>query len=317
MQTFSGSVQSRTYADLAFQVGGRVIRRPVNTGDLVKAGQVLAELDLSDLQFAQEAAAAAMRAAQADASNARADLERYQALGRKSSAFLPSEYDKRIAASRMADARLVQTTMQSAIAQDQRKFGTLTADADGVVTALRIQVGQIVSAGQTVATLAHTAETEIAVDVPENRLTDVRAASDVTISLWAAPEVALHGRVREIGALADAASGTFAVRVTVTDAPPGLLALGMTATVGFGTIGARVASLPGTALCDRDGQPAVWVLNGDQRRAALRPVNIASYRGDGSVLVLGGVAEGEQVVTAGTSQIGPDMTLTVWTGATR
>jgi RND family efflux transporter MFP subunit len=315
--TFSGSVQPRTSADLAFQAGGRVIRRPVNIGDHVTAGQMIAELDLSDLRYALEAAEAAMRAAQADAASARADFARYQRLGQTSAAYLPSEFDRRKAASQMADARLTQAAWQTAIARDQFRYGTLTADADGVITALPAQVGQVVSAGQTAATLAHSAETEVAIDVPENRLGAIRAATGITISPWAEPSVTLHGRIREIGGQADAASRTFAVRVTVTDAPSGLLRPGMTAMVNVAAAGDDVAVLPGSALCDEDGQPAVWVLDPEIGHAARRPVRVAGYRGDGGVLIQSGLAEGEQVVTAGTSLIDPDMTLTAWTGATR
>jgi multidrug efflux system membrane fusion protein len=315
--TFSGSVQPRTSADLAFQAGGRVVFRPVNIGDHVTAGQMIAELDLSDLRYAREAAEAAMRAAEADAASARADLARYQRLGQGSAAYLPSEFDRRKAASKMADARLTQTIWQAEIARDQLRYGTLKADADGVITALPVQVGQVVSAGQTAATLAHSAETEVAIDVPENRLGAIRAATGVTISPWAAPSVTLHGRVREIGGQADAASRTFAVRVTVTDAPPGLLRPGMTALVNVAAAGDEVAVLPGSALCDQDGQPAVWVLDPAISHAARRLVQVAGYRGDGAVLVRAGLAEGEQVVTAGTSQIDPGMSLTAWAGATR
>src|SRR5260370_1417064 len=81
-------------------------------------------------------------------------------------------------------------------------FRTLSADADGVITALPVQVGQVVASGQTVASLAHTAETEVVVDVPENRLPDVRAARQIDIALWAEPSHPLRGRVREIGAQA-------------------------------------------------------------------------------------------------------------------
>jgi membrane fusion protein, multidrug efflux system len=314
---FSGSIQARTQADLAFRVGGKVVVRPVEIGDHVRTGQVLAQLDPADLQFSQEAAEAALQAAEADAVNAKADQARYDALGRSSPAYLPSEYDKRVSANRMAAARLAQAMRQMALARDQRTYGALTADADGVVTALPVQVGQVVTAGQTVATLAHTAETEVVVDVPENRLAEIRRTPDVTLSLWAAPQQTLHGRVREIGALADPASRTFAVKVSVLDAPPGLMALGMTATVSFGGADSVAAALPTTALTDRDGHPAVWVLDPAQHRASLRPVDIMGYGGDGSVLVRAGVADGDQVVTAGLGQIEPGMALTAWAGAAR
>ncbi len=315
--TVSGTVQARTQADLAFRVGGKVASRPVEVGDHVRAGQQLAWLDPADLQFSKEAAEAALEGAEADAANAQADLKRYDQLGRSSPAYLPSEYDKRTAAMRMANARVVQAMRQAALARDQRAYGALTADADGIVTALPVQVGQVVSSGQTVATVAHTAEIEVVADVPEHRLAELRAAPDAVISLWALPGVVLHGRVREVGALADAASRTFAVKVTVLDAPGDLIALGMTATVSIGTAGAPLAVLPASALTDQGGKPAVWVLDPAAHRAALRRVDIAGYGGDGSLLIRAGLTEGEQVVTAGVQQVAADMPLVAWMGAAR
>jgi multidrug efflux system membrane fusion protein len=315
--TLSGTVQARTLADLAFRVGGKVVERPVEIGDHVHAGQVLARLDPGDLRLSDQAAAAALQSAKADAANAMADLKRYDALGRGSPAYLPSEYDRRVAASGMAEARLVQAERQASLAHDQTGYGSLLADADGVITALPVQVGQVVTAGQTVASLAHTGQTEIVADVPENRLDDVRHAGAVSIGLWAAPGQTLHGTVREIGALADPATRTFTVKIAVKDAPPGLLALGMTASVRFGLAGQDVALLPATALADHAGKPAVWVLNPASQRAALRPVQVGGYTGDGRLVVTGGLAAGDQVVTAGTTQIEPDMPLVAWVGAAR
>lgn len=315
--TLSGTLQARILADLAFRVGGKVIERPVDIGQTVHAGQMLARLDPSDLRLNEQVAAAALQAAEADAANARASLARYEALGRTSPAYLPSDYDSRVAASRMADARLAQASRQLILAHDQSGYGTLVADADGVITALPVQVGQVVAAGQTVASLAHTGEIEAVVDVPENRLQAVRSATDVTITLWAAPQQTLHGRVREIGAQADAATRTFTAKITVLDAPPGLLALGMTAAVRFNAARPPVAVLPAAAVTDQDGHPAVWVLDPQTHRATQRPVQVAGYAGDGTAVIAAGLQDGDQVVTAGAGQIEPGMALTAWAGATR
>lgn len=318
----SGSVQARTLANLAFRVGGKVVARPVEIGDAVGAGQELARLDAQDLQLQVQASLSAVQAADAEATQARAELARYQALGTQSSAYLATEYDRRVAASRAADARLAQAARQYALARDQAAYGTLTADADGVITGLPVQVGQVVAAGQTVATLAHAAGIEVSVDVPENRLADVRAAQLVAITLWAAPDRVLHGRVREIGALADAASRTFMVKITVLDAPAGLLGLGMTAIVRLAVpIGPEIALLPATALTDEDGHPAVWVLGptvwDGARRAARRRVKVAGYREDGQVAVSEGLRAGEEVVTAGAALLDPAMPVVAWVGPAR
>ena len=161
---------------LGFRVAGKVNARPVDIGDHVTAGQVLARLDPTDARLAVEADVQAVRAAEAEAVNARAEFQRYQRLGRGSPAYIASEYDRRQAAVDGAEARLAQAQRQLALAHDQLVYTELQADADGVITDLKLELGQVVAAGQTVITLAHTAETEIVLDVPENRLPDIRAA---------------------------------------------------------------------------------------------------------------------------------------------
>ncbi len=315
--TYSGTVHARVLADLAFRVGGKVVARPVNVGDHVTAGQVLARLDPADLRLNLETSAQALASARADERNARIDSDRYERLGQSSPAFLPSERDKRQMTEAMAAARLAQAERQLSLARDQLDYATLTADAAGLITALPVEIGQVVTAGQTVASLAHTAETEVVVDVPENRLPDIRAAQAITIRLWSAPDHPLDGKLREIGALADPASRTFAVRITVIDPPPGLLALGMTAAVRFAHPAPPVALMPATALTDSGGHPAVWVLDPQRHRAALRPVQVAGYGGNGEVAIAGGLAVGDQVITAGASLMNPDLPVTAWAGPTR
>ncbi|MFL5279576.1 MAG: efflux RND transporter periplasmic adaptor subunit [Rhodopila sp.] len=314
--TVQARVQARVQASLGFRVGGKIIAREVNIGDHVSAGQVLARLDPADLRLAAAANAQAVRAAEAEAVKSRADFERYQLLGRNSPAWLPSELDKRKAALDGAEARLAQARQQLALALDQIAYTTLTANADGVIADLRMEVGQVVAAGQTVASLAHMAETEIVVDVPENRLPDVRAAETVSIAVWSLPGAALHGRTHEIGALADNASRTFAVKVTVLDPPPsGTLALGMTATVSFShTIGPPVAPLPSSAVV---AGPSVWTLDKVSSKAVPHRVDIVGWRGDGQVAVTGGVPNGAEVVTAGAALLDESMPVTAWAGATR
>jgi membrane fusion protein, multidrug efflux system len=316
--TYPGTVQARVQASLGFRVGGKVTERMVDIGNHVTAGQALARLDPIDARLTLEADAQVVRAAEAEAVNARADFQRYQRMGRGSPAYLPSEFDKRQAALDSAEAKLAQAQRQLALAGDQLNYTTLLADADGVITDLKLEVGQVVAAGQTVFTLAHTAETEIVVDVPENRLPDIRAADTVSIRLWSEPDRALSGRVREIGALADPVSRTFAVKVTLLGPQSDTLGLGMTASVRFGrTTGQSVASLPGSAVVAVNGAPSVWVLDPRLHRAVAHPVQVAAWLGDGDVAIGAGVKSGDEVVTAGAAQLDAGTPVTAWVGAIR
>ena len=321
--TYSGTVRPRILADIAFRVGGKIVARPVNVGDRVVSRQVLAQLDPSDLQLEVAISGNAVIAAEAEAANARALFSRYDKLGRASSAFVESEYDTRRAAMRSADARLDRSRQQQDMARNQRQYATLTADADGVITALPVELGQIVAAGQTVAVLAHGADTEIVVRVPENRLDEVRAAEAVLVTLWSAPGRSFQGRIREIGALADSASRTFTVKVALLNPAddqivPAYVALGMTATAQFiGPPRSPVIILPATAMTTAGAEPAVWVLDDTLHRAVLTPVRVVAFGNDGTVLIGAGLSQGQLVVTAGADLIDRDLPVTAWRGPTR
>lgn len=319
--TYAGTVQARVQADLGFRVGGKIISRTVNIGDHVTTGQVLAVLDPVDAKLTVNSAAQAVRAAEAEAVNARADFERYQQLGKNSPAWLPSDFDKRKAALDGAEAHLAQAKQQLALAADQVDYTTLRADAEGVVTNIHMEIGQVVAAGQTVASLAHLAETEIVVDVPENRLAAITAADSVVIHLWSQPTLEIHGRTREIGALADPVSRTFAVKVTILDPSPAQtskVALGMTASIRFSRpTGVPVALIPASAVVASGSNSAVWVLDPAAHKASLHTVHIGAWTSDGRAAITDGVASGDQVITAGASLLDAATPVTAWAGAIR
>lgn len=315
---YSGTVGPRVMADLSFRVPGKIVARPVNVGDRVVANQVLAHLDPTTLQLEVEISRNEVAAAEAEAANASAAFARYDKMGRASSAFVESEYGSRRAAMRATEARLDRSRRQLQMALVQRQYATIRADADGVVTASPVEAGQVVAAGQKILSLAHGADIEIAVNVPENRLDEIRAAEDVEIVLMSAPGRPLHGRVREIGALADAASRTFTVKVALPESENPRLALGTTATARFvGPPAEPCVVLPSTVLTSIAGAPAVWVLDETSHRAALTPVRIAAFKGDGTVELGAGLAPGQLVVTAGADLIDRDLPLTAWRGPNR
>lgn len=316
--TYPGTVQARVEADLGFRIGGKLTERLINIGDHVRKDQILARLDPTDLKLTLQVDAETVRAAQADADDAQAEFARYQRLGRNSPAFIGSEFDRRRAAVVGAQARAALAQHQLALAFDQLSYTELHADADGVITDIHMEPGQVVTAGQTVAALAHSAATEIALDVPENRLWAVRNAQRIAIRLWAHPDLMLAGQVREIGGRADPASRTFSVRVTVIDPPPDTLALGMTASVAFShDAGPPVALLPASAIVGQGNAPAVWVLDPAARRVSLRSVSISGWRGDDQVAVTAGITAGEQVVTAGASELDAGTPVFAWAGTER
>jgi RND family efflux transporter MFP subunit len=298
---YSGEVRARYENDLAFRVGGKVVARYVDVGAAVRKGQPLARLDPQDAQLGVEGARSALAAAEADHALARAEVERYRDLYAKkfvSQAVL----DARETAFNTTKARLEQARAQLATAQNQSGYTTLAAEADGVITAVNVEAGQVVAAGQTVMRFARPAEKEVVISVPESRLGELRDAQPIQVAVLAAPDRPYAGRIREVAPTADAATRTFAVRISLVT-PDDAVKLGMTANVALGQATGRSAiSVPLTALAQVGEAPAVWVVDPETSKVNLRPVTVGAFREDGATIA-SGLKPGEVVVTAGVHKL--------------
>ncbi|MFZ2854786.1 MAG: efflux RND transporter periplasmic adaptor subunit [Rhodocyclaceae bacterium] len=284
--TYSGEVRSRYETALGFRIPGKISARLVDAGAQVKAGDVLARLDPADT---------ALSAAAADAQLVLADAEarRYRDL-RTKNFVSAAALDAREAALKSAQA-------QASLAHNQGGYTLLKADQAGVVALVAGEAGQVVAAGQTVFRVARPDTLEVAIAIPESRMPGVRALGEAEITLWSDDKASFRGVLRELSAVADPATRTYAARVAIV-APDRRVLLGMTANVHFRRTGgdARL-SVPLTAIFQKDGKPALWVVDAGQS-VALRPVEIASY-GETSALLAGGVSAGERVVVAGVHKL--------------
>ncbi|MBM3554253.1 MAG: efflux RND transporter periplasmic adaptor subunit [Alphaproteobacteria bacterium] len=300
---YAGEVRSRTETSLAFRVGGKIVAREVEVGTRIQKGQVLARLDAADLRLQSDAARSQVAAAQADHEQARADLERYRRL-RETNVVSQAEIDRRQNNFNALAARLEQARSNQRVAENQLAYAALVSDGDGVVTQVAGEVGQVVAAGQTVLKVARTDEKDIVINVPENRLDEVKGASGIRITLWAQPELAYRGQIREISPGVEAVTRTYTVKIAVTDNAP-QMQLGMTANVVIHrAMAGRIAVLPLTALYQKDGKPGLWVVDPASGAVALRAVEVAAFH-EQIVLIAGGVKDGEIVVTAGVHKLDP------------
>lgn len=299
--TYPGEVKARFEAPLGFRVAGKIIARKVEMGDLVQPGQVIAALDPSDLELRRKAAASAVAGARATYTQTSADLARTRELVAKGNTS-KAEFDRRLNAFRVADAALQQADAELAATVNQLAYAELKSDTLGVVTGIMAEAGQVVAAGASVIRLARPEEIEVAVDVPENRLDEIRKASRISVTLWSDQERVLGATLREVAPDADPVSRTYAVRVTLGGDVSGI-GLGMTATVAFvRPAGEQLAAVPLSALYRQGDRPAVWVLDPRTDQVALAPVEVAHY-GDQTALLKSGVGEGALVVTAGVHKL--------------
>ncbi|HSD68050.1 MAG TPA: efflux RND transporter periplasmic adaptor subunit [Woeseiaceae bacterium] len=300
LSQYTAEIRSRYETDLSFQVSGKIARRAVDVGTLVKRGDVLATLDSTDQQLGLDAAKSAVNAAQAELDRAQSEEARYRDLLERGlttrAAYLTQQ-----TAVKTSQSRVEQATADLRLSEQRLSYTTLRSDHDGVVTEVMAEAGSVVAAGQPVMNVARPSELEAVFDVPDSRIDALRSNSELQIAALGDSDVTISARIREISPSADPITRTYQVRASIPEPPPNLR-LGMTVTVtlprGEGTSSIR---LPATALFQSGSDPAIWVVRSDYT-LELRPVMIDRYESDG-VLIASGLRAGDRVVTAGVHRL--------------
>lgn len=297
-QAFAGEVRAHQESALSFQVPGRLVKRHVDAGQQVKAGQLLAELDMADYALQAQAAQAQLSAAQAELARTRDELARYQALAGQQ-LVSRSALQAQQAAHTAAQAQVDAARANGEVARNQAGYAQLRAPADGVIASRQVEAGQVVAAGQTVMVLAAANGREVLFALPEAQLADFSLGQAVQVSLWSAPGKRLDGRLVEIAAEADRQARTFAARVALDSADAAQVALGQSARVHVARAGARL-SVPLAAVQGQTGKAQGQVLLVDPATGtvAAASVQVARWGAERAELAAG-LTPGQWVVAAG------------------
>lgn len=300
---FAGEVRARFETTLSFRVAGKIISRPVEVGDRVYKGQLLARLDSSDYRLGMQALNAQLKSAKADRNFAKEDLARYREL-LDQHVISPPELDRHQTAYTSARERVTALEAQLGQTVNQLGYTELLADRDGVVTALEVETGQVVSAGQSAVKLARLDEKEIHIDVPEHRISGIVPHQDVGVTLWAAGDRRIQARIREIAAAADPVSRTYRVKATLLERRDEAL-LGMTATVWIPSNTPSKIAVPLSAVFtpqNEPAQPRVWLVDETAGTVKFVPIQMGEAL-DGERIGVTGLEFGQLIVSAGVQRL--------------
>ena len=291
---YSGTVKGRYETNLAFQVGGQILSRNVEIGDFVKAGDVLMVINPRDVVQQTNQAEAQVASAKAQLDLATSNLNRYTELFKEGavSASVLDQYQTSYASAAAAYDNAVATAAQS---QNSLGYTNLIAEADGVISAINVEVGQVVAAGQTAASLVQVGELEVAIDIPESKIAEIVINQPVTVAFWAINNE-VSGYVREIAPIADASSRTFTVKISIPN-PPSQMQLGMTASVAVSSDSAakNEMTIPLGAVYQVGEKSQVWIV--EDGKTKLKDVEIKDF--DGNEVLVNGLKSGDIVATAG------------------
>ena len=295
---YSGTVKGRYETKMSFQVGGKIISRNVQVGEVVSAGKNLMTLDAKDILQQNKNADAQVSAALSQLNLAKSNLERYSELFAENAVAAATldnyktQYDAAVA------------NYNSAVAQSQQTknalgYTNLIANASGVISEINVEVGQVVAAGQTVLTLIQTDELEVEINVPENKIAEINLNQPCEVNFWA-NNFSIEGRVREISPIADQTSKTFAVKISLPQTQN--LNLGMTASATFNSKNFQENNsviLPVSAIYQTENQMQVWIV--ENNKVALKNISVKNL-GENEVEV-SGLNFGEIVVVAGVHKL--------------
>jgi membrane fusion protein, multidrug efflux system len=297
-----GEVRPRFEQRYGFRVPGKIAKRAVDVGQVVTAGQVLAVLDSQDALPAINAQAAQVEVARTDFKLQQSELKRQQEL-RDKGFVSGAALERQAASAEAASARVKAAQSQLANVQNGLNFQTLRADKAGVVVGVDAEAGSVVAAGQSVVRIAQLGEREVLVNAPERAVAQMKTASSFLVMFDALPGKFYKAKLRELAPAADAASRTYAARLTLLDADDAVK-LGMSATVRSELGAAKSIVVPNSALYTRDNATRVWLV--DRASETVKPVEVklGDSTNDG-VVIAAGLNAGDLLVTAGANLLQP------------
>ena len=315
---YSASIQAYEQVQLAFKVGGYVRElqqlrgpdgrpRPVQLGDPVAKGTVLARLEASDYEQRVNQAKAQVAEADAGLAKARADAARAEALY-KAQALTRPDYDAATAGLASAAARAEGARAQLQAAQLSLADTALVAPSNGVVLARSIEVGSLAGVGTPGFTVADLTRVKAVFGVPDLLVERVRIGTPLPVKTDAFGGEAFPGKVTAVSPAADTQSRVFNVEVTIPNADRRLKA-GMIGTVEVASadvsgIPAGSPTVPVAAIVKsaRAGAFAVFVVDGPDAGAAARTrdVTLGAISGN-RVAVASGLKAGDRVIVSGAS----------------
>lgn len=298
----TGQVRARTEINLAFRLSGHMIDRLVRVGDQVVPGQVVAHLDDQIQKNTLLQTEALLSAAQAQLVEARNTYARQNGLLSKGFAS-NAQFDQAQQALESAEAQVASAEAQVKSAKEQLSYTILTADAAGTVIATGAEAGEVVAAGQPVAQLASDGGRDAVFSVSGQIMRALPAHPAFSVALTEDTNIVATGHIREIAPQADPITRTYTVKVAL-DNPPEAMQLGSTVS-GTTLLDAPAGiEVPSSAIVYGGASSAVWVVDTKELTVSLRDVSVARYE-PASVILSGGIQQGETIVTAGVQSLHP------------
>lgn len=306
-RTLTGSSKSAQESRISFKVPGTVVNIPVQVGDTLEKGGLVASLDPSQYELRVQQSQASLLQSQASARNEQANYERIKELYENSNASR-NDLDSARASAESAEAQVRAAQKSLELAQLDLSDTRLRAEQDCSIAELMVETNENVAAGTHIAQVNCGDELEVIIDVPEGMIADIGQRMPVVVRFDALPGKNFQGQVLEIGVSASDTSTTFPVSIRLYGIDPELRS-GLAAEVVFSfalekgrdrylvPLAAVVNDVEGAFVfvAEPDSQPGEAVV----RRNTVQLGDLT----DGGMEIVSGIEKGDRVITAGVSVI--------------
>lgn len=307
-RSFSGTSKSSRESRLSFKVAGTIISLPVQIGQRMQGGDLIAELDPASYVLQAQQAQASLVEAQANDRRATANYERTKGLYANSNASL-NDLDSARAQAESASAQARAAGKALEIARLNVSYTKLRADTGCSIASIDAEVNENVAAGQQVAAVSCGDAYEVTLDLPESLIGSVDESTPVSIRFGAIPDQEFSGAISEIAVASSAGSAAFPVIVKIDDSHPSLRS-GLAADVTFQFDSAASQDggfvLPVTAVINDPSGTFVFIAEADgatgEGIVSRRDVSLGELTQSG-IEITYGLAVGDRVITAGISVI--------------
>lgn len=312
--TATGTIEAVTSVTVGTQVSGIVNKLYVDYNSQVKKGQVIAELDKTNLMSELNTAKANLASAQSNLSYQSANMERYKTLYKKG-LVSADEYENALLTYRQAKEQVASSKENVQKAQTNLGYATITSPIDGTVISKSVEEGQTVAASFSTPELFTIAKDltnmQVVANVDEADIGGVKEGNRVTFTVDAYPDDTFEGTVKQVRLEATTTNNVVTYEVVIS-APNNDLKLkpGLTANVTiFTQERSGILAVPNKALrftptketvgkdmkiVDCKGKNKVWTLNGNTLNA--HPVTIGQTDGMNTEITKG-LKKGDKIVT--------------------
>ena len=289
-QGFSGTIEESSGTSLSFAVTGTIKKIYVSAGQMVAAGQLIAELDPTTLQNAYIIAKTSLEQAQ-DTYNRMKELHDAGSLPEMQWISIENQLKSAMASEAMSKKSLNDTKLYA-------PFSGYIASRDG-------EIGQNAIPGSPIVKLVNIGSVKVKISVPENEVQRIAKGSSMKIIVPALNNREFSGRVTERGVSADPRSRTYEVKATIQNPGsqllPGMICQAFTNYM-LGSTGVFVPAY--LVQLDGDNKTFVWVVNSG--KAVKREITINNETAQG-VQVSGGLSAGDQIIVAGQQKVSNGM----------